>query len=166
MNYYSMIDFKLISRATMPSQFSRNFLAVMAIACFLTACDSRDGPGPDIHDSKYVALAADGTQMPAGEIGPCVLDQFTGLVWEVKTAEPGLRDRDNTYSWYDPNEDASGELDFRGKRNGGECRDSQCDTQGFVEAVNETEYCGFSDWRMPTRDELGPRSRGYSCPKC
>jgi hypothetical protein len=139
----------------MPFLSSRSCLLLAAVSCFLAACDNRDGPGPEIHDSKYVALAEDGTQLPAGETGPCVLDQFTGLVWEVKTAEPGLRNHDNTYSWYDPNEDASGELDFRGKQDNGDCSGSRCDTQGFVEAVNATAYCGFFDWRMPTRDELG-----------
>ncbi len=120
----------------------------------LAACGP-SGPGPDIHDSKYVALNAQGEQMAAGETGSCVLDQFTGLVWEVKTDTPGPHSRDNTYTWFFPDEDASGELDYRGKPDGGQCSGSACDTYSLPPAVNETGYCGFNDWRMPSRDELG-----------
>lgn len=118
-------------------------------------CDSSSGPGPDIHDSKYLALDAAGRQLPPGESGPCVLDQFTGLVWEAKTDSPGLHHRDNTYTWFDSSEDASGELDYRGKPDAGDCTGSPCDTEAFVTAVNGSTWCGFDDWRLPTRDELG-----------
>jgi len=128
------------------------FFCVLLI--LLAACDSRSGPGPDIHDSKYVALGADGKQLASGEPGPCVLDQFTGLVWEVKATE-GLHNRDYTYSWFSPDEDAGGELDYRGKQDGGECSGSACDTHAFVQAVNMQGLCGFHDWRLPVRDELG-----------
>lgn len=121
----------------------------------LAACDSNPGPGPEIHDSKYVSMDETGELKTPGETGPCVLDQFTGLVWEVKSTSAGLYNRDNTYSWYNPEEDASGELDYRGIPNGGQCEGSDCDTHAVVIAANEGGLCGFSDWRMPTRDELG-----------
>lgn len=121
----------------------------------LTACDSNPGPGPEIHDSKYLALDEKGAQLGPGETGPCVLDQFTGLIWEVKTQSGGAHDRDNTYSWFNPEEDASGELDYRGKPDGGNCSGSPCDTHAVVQAVNNAEFCSYTDWRMPTRDELG-----------
>lgn len=128
--------------------------AIIASA-LLAACDSRSGPGPEIHDSKYVAMDENGVQLEPGQPGPCVLDQFTGLVWEVKTDSPGLHHKDNTYSWFNPDEDASGELDYRGKPDSGKCIGSGCDTHAVVQAANKTGYCGFNDWRMPTRDELG-----------
>jgi chitinase len=125
----------------------------------LTACDSRSGsgpgPGPEIHDSKYVAIDAEGGQLEPGVPGPCVLDQFTGLIWQAKSDVPGLNSRDNTYSWFNPNEDAGGELDYRGKPDGGACSGSACDTWAVVLATNEAGYCGYKDWRMPLRDELG-----------
>jgi hypothetical protein len=121
----------------------------------LAGCDYRSGPGPEIHDSKYLALDADGQALAPNQPGPCVLDQFTGLIWEVKTSQPGLHNRNHTYSWYDPAEEASGELDYRGKPDGGQCEGSACDTHAFAAAVNEAGYCGFQDWRIPSRDELG-----------
>ena len=130
-------------------------MLIAGVAAGLSACDSNSGPGPEIHDTKYVALDADGEQLAPGEPGPCVLDQFTGLVWEVKTATPGIHDRDNTYSWFDPSEDNSGELDYRGTPDGGQCAGSACDTHAVAEAARAEGYCGFNDWRMPSRDELG-----------
>jgi hypothetical protein len=130
------------------------FVAGMSSLLLLAACGP-SGPGPEIHDSKYVGLGEDGVQLEAGQTGPCVLDQFTGLVWEVKTDTPGTRNRENTYSWFNPEEDASGELDYRGMPGGGKCSGSACDTFALVQEVNKTGYCGFNDWRIPARDELG-----------
>jgi len=155
MNYSVMIEPEKIAVKNMPETFSKSFWLFLASTLLLSACDSQSGPGPAIHDSKYAALGADGTQLAAGETGPCVLDQFTGLVWEVKTSAAGLHDRDSTYSWLNPEEDHGGELDYRGTPNAGECEGSECDTFALVQAVNEIGYCGFKDWRLPTRDELG-----------
>jgi len=151
-----MITMEKISQymKKMASISKLRFAAGTALLFLLPACGP-SGPGPDIHDSKYVALGADGVQLDSGETGPCVLDQFTGLVWEVKTDSPGIHYRENTYSWFYPDEDASGELDYRGKPDGGQCSGSACDTSALVRAVNEATYCGFNDWRIPARDELG-----------
>jgi len=123
---------------------------------FLTACDDDSGPGPDIHDTKYLLIGPDGQPVEGvpGE-NDCVLDQFIGLTWEVKSDSPGLRDWRNTYSWYSPGESYEGELDYRGVPHGGSCTGSDCDTAAFVLAVNEQGYCGHKDWRLPSRDELG-----------
>ena len=120
----------------------------------LVACDQDAGPGLEIHDSKYVALGDDGsvlTEKPAAY--NCVLDQFTGLTWEVKSDSEGLHNWRNTYSWHNPDE-AHGELDYRGTPNGGSCSGSDCDTHAWVIAVNEQGLCGFNNWRMPLKDEL------------
>jgi hypothetical protein len=122
----------------------------------LASCGGDAGPGPDIHDSKYVAIGAGGEQVEEfGQGTPCVMDLFTGLVWEVKSDAAGLHDWRNTYSWFDPQEASGGELDYRGAANGGKCSGSDCDTAALVEAVNRAGRCGYKDWRMPTRDELG-----------
>ena len=122
--------------------------ALLLAAIFLCGCERAPSPIADPHNSKYSAV-----ETAAGAPGRCTLDDFTGLMWEVKSDESGLRDWHNTYSWFDP--DASNkELNYRGTAGGGQCVNSDCDTSDFVRAVNEAGYCGFHDWRLPSRDEL------------
>ena len=97
----------------------------------------------------------------------CVIDNVTGLVWEVKTAV--LEDRStlagslntrantNTYSWYDTSRAAGAD---QGLKNGGSCYGDEvnyvvsCDTKGYVDLINQTALCGYTDWRLPSRAEL------------
>ncbi len=81
----------------------------------------------------------------------CIRDNVTGLLWEVKATE-GLRSRDHTYTWHHPDKAING--GNPGQWNGGSCRESDCDTHGFVQAVNALGLCGVDDWRLPTRKEL------------
>jgi hypothetical protein len=76
---------------------------------------------------------------------------MTGLTWEIKT-DNGLRDRNNTYTWYIPDSAVNGGAP--GLQNGGNCTDSGCDTQAYVQAINDLKLCGASDWRLPTKREL------------
>lgn len=83
----------------------------------------------------------------------CVRDEVTGLTWEVKTDDGGLRDKDWRYTWFS----SSGVNDGgnAGTPNGGTCVDStNCDIEKYVVAVNGTALCGAGDWRVPTPDEL------------
>ncbi len=133
------------------------YLPVLILFIALPACDKDAGPGLEIHDSKY-AVAVPGKdgavldRLPA--YWECVLDQYTGLTWEVKSDQPGLHDWRNTYSWHSPVESHDGALDYRGTANAGACAGSACDTYAFVEAVNTEGYCGHQDWRLASRDEL------------
>jgi hypothetical protein len=106
--------------------------------------------------SNYVALDAKGrkTAPRAGDRPhPCVLDTATGLVWEVKTRDKGPRDTRWTYTWHDKSK-ANDRLAV-GYPNGGSCFDKgSCDTAGYVVATNKRRLCGFSDWRLPTAEEL------------
>lgn len=108
----------------------------------------------------YTKIANNGSLLPASATlgsGPndwaCTRDNVTGLIWEVKVADPShLRHHSHTYSWYDPTSPDGNP----GLRDGGNCIGSNCDTTGFVQAVNfdVQGLCGASDWRMPTRLEL------------
>ncbi len=81
----------------------------------------------------------------------CTKDNKTGLIWEVKTTDGGLRDSTKTYTWDD--------------------------SFNFPTAVNAQSLCGTTDWRLPTNEELralvvcsdgkyntlGKEDHGYIC---
>jgi len=63
----------------------------------------------------------------------CVRDNVTGLIWEGKEAS-GTRAGSNIYTHL----------------GGG----AATDASGYVAEVNASALCGFTDWRLPTRNEL------------
>lgn len=65
----------------------------------------------------------------------CVIDNVTGVWWEVKTAT-GLRARSKTYTNYSPTYDPLGQ--FR----------SATDAEGYVSRVNQSMLCGHDDWGL------------------
>lgn len=100
----------------------------------------------------FTKLDPQGEPLPeSAEKWTCVRDNHTGRIWEVK-ADSGLRDGQNTYSWYRP--DDSGNGGDPGRADGGECSGSACDTRAYVKALNTASLCGRSDWRLPRRAAL------------
>ncbi len=131
-------------------------LLCMAALSLLAACGGEAAPDAASHDTRYRAVDAAGEVLdPSIAPGDCVFDELTGLTWEGKTDGPGLHHARHTYTWFNPDESHEGELDYRGQADGGECAQSACDTAAYVAAVNAAALCSFTDWRMPTRDELG-----------
>ena len=98
-----------------------------------------------------LALPASATLGGSPSDWSCTRDNVTGLIWEVKTTDGGLRDRNHTYTWYQPDGPNMG---APGTQDGGSCVGSACDTSGFVQAVNAQGLCGAADWRVPTVGEL------------
>ncbi|MBF0377940.1 MAG: DUF1566 domain-containing protein [Desulfamplus sp.] len=81
-----------------------------------------------------------------------VRDNINGIIWEVKndldysSIYTNPHDSDNTYTWYDSNP----------VTNGGDqgVSGTETDTEDFITAVNNENYGGFNNWRMPTIDEM------------
>ena len=108
------------------------FLGVPSSAQLLNP--QQDGHRRNLNTMSYseVAKAGGGVYTRA----ECVKDNVTGLVWEGKTDGSiiGLRSGANTYTNLGNN--------------------AATDTSGYVATVNASGICGFTDWRMPTRNEL------------
>jgi len=91
-------------------------------------------------DSNGKALADSATSWAM------VKDNVTGLIWENKTDDGSIHDKDNTYTWYDSNPATNG--GFAGTPGDG------TDTEDFIKALNNAKFGGLTNWRMPTVNEL------------
>jgi hypothetical protein len=84
----------------------------------------------------------------------CTRDNRSGLLWEVKTADGGLRDQSNSYTHYDdPTQAQKWDGSAYVKPTQAEI-DAASNSIGFAQAVNARNLCGQSDWRMPGKEEL------------
>ena len=82
----------------------------------------------------------------------CVKDNITGLVWEGKTASPATsRLGTSTYTNYDSTSSAQ-------KSNGTNPTQAEIDAStnsiGYRNSVRTSNLCGYTDWRLPTKEEL------------
>lgn len=75
-----------------------------------------------------------------------VRDNVTGLIWEVKTEDGSVHSWDRELTWYDSNEETNGGHPGTPAVSG--------DTESFLRELNDTRFGGFSDWRLPTVQEL------------
>lgn len=85
----------------------------------------------------------------------CVLDNRTGLIWEVKEDDSShLRYQGHTYTWYNPDSNTNGG-NAGTEDGGGVCTGIEpCNTHAYVQAVNAQSLCGANDWRLPGAEEL------------
>jgi hypothetical protein len=100
-----------------------------------------------INTPVYTKFATGCTPLPDNATTwDMVRDEVTGLMWENKTDDGSIHDKDNTYTWYDNNS----------ATNGGDAGTpgDGTDTMDFIRTLNTATYGGVSDWRMPTEKEL------------
>ena len=77
----------------------------------------------------------------------CVKDNVTGLVWEVKTTDGGIHNKDNTYQWGGDTAIGKGHPNAQGTYYDPSWNE-------LVQGSNTDNLCGFYDWRVPTVAEL------------
>ena len=84
---------------------------------------------------RFAKLDATGQRLPNdAATWACVQDLVTNLTWEVKTSDGGLHDASKIVSQaFTPNGTTYAEE--------------------FAESVNQETFCGFADWRVPSKDE-------------
>ncbi|MCB1920210.1 MAG: DUF1566 domain-containing protein [Candidatus Competibacteraceae bacterium] len=101
-------------------------------------------------DRRHVRLVR-GPQAPEDK---CVT--IGNLTWEIKAGRGTLRDASNTYTWHNAIPDANGG-NAGSLGSSSSCFNlSRCNTSEYIRALNDpaVALCGYTDWRMPTLEEL------------
>jgi len=76
-----------------------------------------------------------------------VTDNLSGLVWETKTDDDTVHDKDNSYTWSPAPPYAENGTAF----------------SDFLGTVNGSGFAGANGWRMPTLAELQSIMQDFSC---
>lgn len=79
---------------------------------------------------SLIKLDSEGRELPDNARHWSMLkDTKNDLIWEIKTDDDSIHDKDNIYSWKQHKKE-------------------------FLDKLNEAKFGGFSDWRLPEETEL------------
>ena len=137
MHFYTIDEAEKNNLVASPSSFRLEGVAYYASAIHwqgLLPLYRIDVAARGLHFYTYTANPSEKDSLVAEAKTNCVYDSVTGLYWQGKTDDGGLRDKDN----------ANTNLGNNGAN----------DTSIYVAAVNAGNLCGFHDWRLPTPMEL------------
>jgi hypothetical protein len=111
---------------------------------------------------SFTKISSTGQALPVtANAWSCVKDNVTGLIWEAKTDDSGLHDKDDRYTWYNPDNTKNG--GSVGTENTATAcfgytagnAATYCNTSAYAQRVNTAGWCGASSgWRMPSVTEL------------
>ena len=102
--------------------------------------------------SDYTKLDAQGNKLPNNaKSWACILDNRSGLIWEVKTDDGGERDKDNEYRWGGEGVSDVALGDYEGNNQRYASRWDHFgriyrDWDRLVDAANSERLCSFSNW--------------------
>lgn len=117
--------------------------------------------------SRVLNYCNDQDQPVYFDITECVRDNATGLIWQGHSSEAGsLRsptERKTNYTDSNfPQKWNATALVFENPTQND--IDSSGNIIGFRNLVNQSSLCGFSNWRIPTKDELSSLTKSGSTP--
>ncbi|KPA10489.1 protein containing DUF1566 [Candidatus Magnetomorum sp. HK-1] len=107
----------------------------------------------NINEMSFTKLDGYGKDLPDdAKNWEMVRDNVTGLIWEIKQAKDLIfdydnpNDADNKYTWYDTF--SINNLGYTDTYNGDK------NTKVFIEQLNQKQWGGRNDWRLPSISEL------------
>lgn len=128
-------------------QFITQLKSTATLTIFITTnilllnCDATEPviASTSADQSSYTLLDAKGKIVTAN--ARCAHIQDSDLIWELKTDDGGIHDKDNVYRWGGSGAEKTGTIFFD-------------DWNSLLNTTNTEKLCGFDDWRVPTIDEL------------
>lgn len=114
-----------------------------------------------INPMSYTKLDGNGNAVPDNApFWVMVRDNVTGLIWEVKTNMDRIKnyndphDADNTYAWYDSNLATNGGMAGCDPNISYYSQSCKQNTESFLNSLNNGHFGGYTDWRLPTFNEV------------
>lgn len=103
---------------------------------------------------SFTKISAAGKELPLNASQwTCIKDNVTGLLWENKTNNGSLHDKNRSFSFYNQAFNPKGEYG------------TDTDVSGFINTVNNEVLCGLTNWRLPSNEELqGIANYGFPLP--